>query len=103
MEGALFELPQILFNFFATKVMKDKSIGKDIYHSVVVTIRLFATIALTIKCGISILSEISINLIMTMMAYFCDIHSSNNTQTHKYIHTYIHTHTHTHTHIYMNI
>lgn len=32
MEGTPFDLPQILFNCFATKVMKDKNIGKDIYH-----------------------------------------------------------------------
>lgn len=35
MEGTPFYLPQILFHYFATEVMKDKSIGKDIYHSVV--------------------------------------------------------------------
>lgn len=36
-EGTPFDLPQILFNCFATEVMKNKSIGKDIYHSVVLT------------------------------------------------------------------
>lgn len=35
MEGTPFDLRQILFNYFATKVMKDKSIRKDIYHSVI--------------------------------------------------------------------
>ena len=35
MEGIPFDLPQILFTCFATEVMKDKSIGKDIYHGVV--------------------------------------------------------------------
>lgn len=37
MEGIPFDLPQILFTCFATEVMKDKSIRKDIYHSVVLT------------------------------------------------------------------
>lgn len=37
MKGISFELPQILFNCFGTKVMNDKSIGKDIYHSVILT------------------------------------------------------------------
>ena len=32
-----FDFPQILFNCFSTEVMKDKSIGKEIYHSVVLT------------------------------------------------------------------
>lgn len=35
MEGTSFDLPQILFNCFGTKVMKNKSIGKNIYHNVV--------------------------------------------------------------------
>ena len=35
MEGTPFDLPQILFNCFATEVMKDMIIRKDIYHSVV--------------------------------------------------------------------
>jgi len=37
MEGSPFELPQILFNRFESKVMKDKGIVKDIYHNVVLT------------------------------------------------------------------
>lgn len=37
MEGIPFDLPHILFTCFATEVMKDKSIRKDIYHSVVLT------------------------------------------------------------------
>ena len=37
MEGTPFDLPQILFNFFVSKVMMDKCIEKDIYHSVVLT------------------------------------------------------------------
>jgi len=37
MEGTPFNLPQIFFYYFATEVMKDKSIRKDIYHSVVLT------------------------------------------------------------------
>lgn len=37
MEGTPFDLPQILFNCFATEVTKEKSIGKDIYHNVVLT------------------------------------------------------------------
>lgn len=37
MEDTPFDLSQILFNFFATEVMKGKSIKKDIYHSVILT------------------------------------------------------------------
>lgn len=37
MEATPFDFPQVLFNYFATQVMKDKSIEKDIYHKVVLT------------------------------------------------------------------